>query len=82
MVEPYRSKLIPNFKELKNVALDANALGTSISGSGPSVFSLCKGENVALQVKNAQKKLLESTQIAFEIYVSKINTQGIRILTQ
>ena len=82
VVEPYRSKLIPNFKELKNVALDANALGTSISGSGPSVFSLCKGENVALQVKNAQKKLLESTQIPFEIYVSKINTQGIRILTQ
>ena len=34
------------------------------------------------QVKNAQKKLLESTQIPFEIYVSKINTQGIRILTQ
>ena len=82
VVEPHRSKLIPNFKALKNSALDANALGTSISGSGPSIFSLCKGENVAHQVKNAQKKLLESTQIPFEIYVSKINTQGIKILTQ
>ena len=82
VVEPHRSKLIPNFKALKNSALDANALGTSISGSGPSVFSLCEGESVALQVKNAQKQLLKSTQIPFEIYVSKINTQGIRILTQ
>lgn len=82
VVEPHRSKLIPNFKALKNSALDANALGTSISGSGPSVFSLCKGESVALQVKNTQKQLLKSTQIPFEIYVSKINTQGIRILTQ
>ena len=82
VVEPHRSKLIPNYKALKNSALDANALGTSISGSGPSVFSLCKGESVALQVKNAQKQLLKSTQIPFEIYVSKINTQGIRILTQ
>ena len=82
VVEPHRSKLIPNFKALKNSALNANALGISISGSGPSVFSLCKGESVALQVKNAQKQLLKSTQIPFEIYVSKINTQGIRILTQ
>ncbi|MGC6525594.1 MAG: homoserine kinase [Flavobacteriaceae bacterium] len=82
VVEPHRSKLIPNYKALKNSALDANALGTSIAGSGPSVFSLCKGESVALQVKNAQKQLLKSTQIPFEIYVSKINTQGIRILTQ
>ena len=82
VVEPHRSKLIPNFKALKNSALDAKSLGTSISGAGPSVFSLCKGESVALQVKNAQKQLLKSTQIPFEIYVSKINTQGIRILTQ
>ncbi len=82
VVEPHRSKLIPNFKALKNSALDANALGTSIAGSGPSVFSLCKGESVALQVKTAQKQLLKSTHIPFEIYVSKINTQGIRILTQ
>ena len=82
VVEPYRSKLIPNFQELKNSALDANALGTSISGSGPSVFSLCKGESVAHQVQNAQNKLLESTQIPFEIYISKINTKGIKILSQ
>ncbi|CAI8360459.1 homoserine kinase [Flavobacteriaceae bacterium] len=82
IVEPHRSQLIPNFQTLKTAAHEANALGTSISGSGPSVFSLCQGKAVAHDVENAQKELLKSTGIPFDIYVSKINTQGIKILTQ
>ena len=36
--------LIPGFAELKKAANEAGALGTGISGSGPSVFALSKGE--------------------------------------
>jgi homoserine kinase len=53
IVEPIRSILIPYFKELKKTALENGALGFGISGSGPSVFSLCKGQENALRVKEA-----------------------------
>jgi homoserine kinase len=41
LVEPRRAPLIPGFFELKQAALDAGALGASISGAGPSVFAWC-----------------------------------------
>ena len=39
LVEPRRAPLIPGFAQVKAVALDHDALGASISGSGPSVFA-------------------------------------------
>jgi len=50
IAEPARSFLIPGFDKLKEVSLKAGALGSSISGSGPSVFSLCKGRKSAVAV--------------------------------
>jgi len=44
LVEPRRAPLIPGFYELKQAALDAGALGASISGAGPSVFAWCLAE--------------------------------------
>ncbi|HSG64259.1 MAG TPA: homoserine kinase [Gammaproteobacteria bacterium] len=38
--EPLRAGLIPNFKEIKQAALDAGAYGCSISGSGPTMFAI------------------------------------------
>jgi homoserine kinase len=39
LVEPRRAALIPGFARVKQAALDAGALGASISGAGPSVFA-------------------------------------------
>lgn len=38
LVEPRRAPLVPNFARVKQAALDHRALGSSISGGGPSVF--------------------------------------------
>ncbi|HSP34296.1 MAG TPA: homoserine kinase [Thermoanaerobaculia bacterium] len=38
--EPIRADLIPKFREIKRAALDAGALGCSISGSGPTIFAI------------------------------------------
>jgi len=38
LVEPRRAPLIPGFAQVKQAALDHGAMGTSISGAGPSVF--------------------------------------------
>jgi len=41
--EPYRTGELPDFELLRKSAIDAGSLGTGLSGSGPSVFSLCRG---------------------------------------
>ena len=80
IIEPHRSKLIPFYKEVKQAALNAGALGTNISGSGPSIFSLCKGIEIATMVSDAIKKVYLSTGIKFDIHISKINIEGIKVL--
>ena len=80
VAEPYRSKAIPNYDMLKKTAKNAGALGTSISGSGPSIFSLCEGKDIAENVNKEQIKILNSMGVPFETYVSKINTKGVTIV--
>lgn len=80
VVEPYRSKLIPDFDLVKASALKAGALGCGISGSGPSIFAFSKNrqdaENVSVNIHNVYSK----NNIPFHIYISKINTEGVKIL--
>ncbi len=80
IVEPYRSQLIPHYNEVKTEILKVGALGAGISGSGPSIFSLSKGLENAKNVANAMKNTYSKTGIDFDIHVSKINIQGIKIL--
>ena len=79
VIEPHRSKLIPHFNELKNAAINAGALGTGISGSGPSIFSLSNGLETAINVKDMIENVYLKTDIEFDMYVSKINTEGVKI---
>jgi len=39
IIEPQRQALIPGFADVKSAAMQAGALGCSISGAGPSVFA-------------------------------------------
>ena len=80
IVEPYRSKLIPHFEDIKFAALASGALGIGISGSGPSIFALSKGEKIAKAVEDAMCKVYTKTTVQFETYVSKINSKGIKII--
>ncbi len=79
IVEPYRSVLIPEFDKVKDAALDVGALGSGISGSGPSIFALCKGKEVAERAAQAMASIYAQTAIDFEVHVSKINTDAIKI---
>lgn len=80
IIEPHRSKLIPHYDEVKKQTLNVGALGTNISGSGPSIFSLCEGIKTANQVKDVMRKIYSNTGIDFDIHVSKMNTQGVKVL--
>ncbi len=80
VVEPLRSVLIPGFEQLKIACQQANALGAGISGSGPSVFAMSRGSSIANQVASAMASVYDSMQLSYEIHVSKVNPEGIRIL--
>lgn len=80
IAEPVRAVLIPGFDRLKKAALEAGALGCSISGSGPSVFALSRGKKTAEKVAKAFKDSYSPLGIDHEIYFSRISPEGIRIL--
>ena len=80
IVEPFRKGLIPFFDEVKTNALNAGALGAGISGSGPTIFALCKGEKSAKDVYKAIESTYKETGIGFEMFISKINPQGMKII--
>jgi homoserine kinase len=80
IIEPHRSKLIPHYNEVKQQTLNAGALGTNISGSGPSIFSLCKGIENANKVRGVMTNIYSNTGIEFDVHVSKINTQGVKVI--
>lgn len=78
IVEPIRSILIPAFDDIKINALKAGALGSGISGSGPSIFALSKGEQTAKQVAASMKETYQNIGVDFDIHISKVNSQGVK----
>jgi homoserine kinase len=59
IAEPVRAPLLTGFREAKHAALEAGALGCSISGSGPTAFALTRdrvsGDRVAAAMQAAYK---------------------------
>lgn len=80
IIEPLRSILIPEFKNVKEAAITSGALGAGISGSGPSIFALSKGIETAKNVANAIREIYDKTGLDFDIHISKINSQGVKII--
>ncbi|MCB0476127.1 MAG: homoserine kinase, partial [Flavobacteriaceae bacterium] len=80
IVEPYRKQLIPEFDTIKSKTLEAGALGVGISGSGPSIFALCNGETLADKVAETMYSVYQKSGIDFNIHISPINKQGIKVI--
>jgi len=81
IAEPRRQKLIPEFYKAKRAAMGAGALGFSISGAGPSVFALCEGQEIASKVGDAISKVFTNAQLGNQLYLSKVNRQGVRVIS-
>ncbi len=80
IVEPVRSLLIPGFSEVKSAAMDNDAIGAGISGSGPSVFALSKGEEQANKIGSAMHAEFSKQGIPSDIFISSVNPSGPIIL--
>ncbi len=80
IVEPLRSVLIPGFDSVKKAAIQNGALGSGISGSGPSIFALSRGKETAEEVAKAMAEVYDRLKLPYEIHVSKVNDQGIKVI--
>lgn len=80
LVEPRRAALIPGFADVKQAALDAGALGASISGAGPSVFAWCLGREAAARAGEAMRAAFAVHDLDSQIYISPLDAPGARLL--
>ncbi|MGC4039569.1 MAG: homoserine kinase [Flavobacterium sp.] len=80
IVEPARKHLIPDFDAVKKAALENGALGAGISGAGPSIFALCKGESNAFTVAKSMDNAYADSGISFDIHISKVNGEGTKVI--
>lgn len=80
IVEPIRSILIPAFDNVKSASLNAGALGCGISGSGPSIFALSQGKEIADKVAKEMQNVYNKVGIDYDIHVSNINTVGVKTI--
>ncbi len=72
LVEPRRAALIPGFAAVKQAALDAGALGSSISGAGPSVFAWYRGRDAAMQGGAAMQRAFATSGHSASLLISPI----------
>ena len=80
VAEPLRAGRIPGFARAREAALAAGALGFSLSGSGPSVFALCRGGEAAQHVAAGIRRAFgETAALDCEAWASPVNRHGVRV---
>jgi homoserine kinase len=80
IAEPARAGLLPGFVEAKAAALGAGALGSSISGSGPTAFALARGREQAERVAAAMVAAHAAGGRRAEWVVGAVDRRGARLL--
>lgn len=80
VAEPQRSVLIPGFDKIKREALNNGALGCGISGSGPTIFCLCRGLKNAEKAGETIAQEFNAMNLQNEVYISEVNREGARII--
>nr|AIE97976.1 homoserine kinase (thrB1) [uncultured marine thaumarchaeote KM3_03_G08] len=71
IIEPARKHLIPGFSKVKNNALNAGALGVTISGAGPSVIAFCKKSQNLKKIGKSMEKGFGSVRVGCDIIICK-----------
>ncbi|MFO1408739.1 MAG: homoserine kinase [Steroidobacteraceae bacterium] len=79
VIEPQRRVLIPGFDAVKQAALDARAIGCSISGAGPTVFAWAEAGD-ADAVRDGMVSAFASHGLESDAWVSDIGRAGARVV--
>lgn len=75
IAEPYREKLLPGFSDARKYAVSAGALTTGISGSGPTLFSICKEKEVAERVARWLEQHYVQNEEGF-VHICRLDKNG------
>ncbi len=79
LAEPHRAPLVPGFAATQKAALDAGALGASLSGSGPAIFAVAESARAGA-VSAAMRLAFERAGLASAARVCRLDTAGARLL--
>jgi len=79
LVEPRRAGLIPGFADVKQSMLDHGALGASISGAGPSVFSWFESAAAARLAMHDAVAAFGLAGLPATAYVSEVSAPGAKV---
>jgi homoserine kinase len=79
VIEPQRAALIPGFQEVRRGAMEAGALGCSISGAGPSVFAWTL-EPTAQAVLAAMRREFARQSLDTDHWVVEVRSPGARLI--
>jgi homoserine kinase len=81
IAEPARAPLLPGFVEAKRVAMEAGALGASISGAGPTAFALVAGAETGERVAAAMREAYRSAGVDCTTRVTHVDPNGAVVRT-
>jgi homoserine kinase len=82
IAEPKRAALVPGFAAVKSAATAAGALGSSLSGSGPSIFALAASLEIAQAAGAAMKRAFDAASTAgSDLWVCQVGRQGARVIS-
>jgi homoserine kinase len=83
VAEPVRARLVPGFDAVTAAARDAGAAGAGLSGSGPSLFAVCRGEATARRVAaTLETTWRRETGEEARSWASPLNRDGAAVLCE
>jgi homoserine kinase len=79
VIEPQRQALIPRFQEVRLAAMQAGALGCSISGAGPTLFAWALAKD-AHAVLEAMRREFAAAAIHLDEWLVDIGSEGADVI--
>jgi homoserine kinase len=79
VIEPQRAALIPGFQEVRQGAMQAGALGCSISGAGPSMFALVPEPSAAAVLARMREEFARHS-LATDAWLVEVRASGARLI--
>lgn len=77
LIEPQRAASVPCFAAVKEAAMKADALGCSLSGSGPSIFALVR-DRAATNTATAMEQACRKMGYECQAWTSPLDAPGAR----
>jgi len=82
IAEPKRAPLVPGLDAVKRAAHEAGALGSGLSGAGPSMFALCVGLERAQAAGEAMRGAYrEASGHDADLWTSRVGGPGARVVS-